>query len=89
VNYCRSVHCGINQGGEMTVATVAEKPELMTRAEIAAFFRVGLTTIDAWRRQGKLPPGRKIGRATRWDAREIRRLAGLDDFGTTTATDPK
>ncbi len=63
----------------MSNATAAsERPELMTKSEVAAFFRVGLTTIDAWRREGKLPPGRKIGREARWDAREIRRLAGLD-----------
>ena len=76
-------------GGEMTTATAAEKPELMTKREVAALFRVGLTTIDAWRRQGRLPPGRKIGRSARWDARGIRRLAGLDDIGTGTATGPR
>ncbi len=62
----------------------------MTKSEVAAFFRVGLTTIDAWRRQGKLPPGRKVGRSARWNASDIRKLAGLDDIGTGAATtDPK
>ncbi len=71
----------------MTLATASEKPELMTKREVAALFRVGLTTIDLWRRQGKFPPGRKIGKSARWDAREIRRLAGLDDIST--ATNPQ
>jgi DNA-binding transcriptional MerR regulator len=70
-------------------ATASARPELMTRREVAQLFRVSVTTIDAWRRQGKLPPGRKVGVSSLWDAREIRRLAGLDDAGPTTTTDPQ
>lgn len=68
----------------MSISAASQKPasasfpELWTKQEVAAFLRITVGTVDKWRREGRLPEGRKIGRDSRWNATEIRRLAGLE-----------
>jgi hypothetical protein len=57
--------------------------------DVADFFGVTVGTVGEWASSGRIPPGTKIGRGRRWDPRAIQRLAGLDDIGTATVTDPQ
>ena len=58
--------------------TAPEIEPLLTRAEVAAIFRVDATVVTRWARSGKLPSVRTPG--GRWRFREdvIRALAGQE-----------
>jgi excisionase family DNA binding protein len=51
-----------------------QDPELMTRAEVAALFRVHPKTVTRWARAGKLSPIRTLGGHRRYKTAELRAL---------------
>jgi predicted DNA-binding transcriptional regulator AlpA len=62
-----------------TSATSPTVERLWGKAEIGALFGVGLSTVNLWMRDGRLPKGLKVGKAVRWQERAIRQHFGLDD----------
>ncbi len=51
---------------------------LWGKRDVADLFGIGLSTVDLWRRDGRLPKGLKVGKAVLWDSRVIRKIAGLE-----------
>ena len=47
---------------------------LLSPAEVAALFGVGVTTLARWRKAGKLPGMRTPGGSWRYDAAQVARL---------------
>jgi len=48
------------------MAANANPSPYMTISEVAAYFRLSINTIRAWRRLGKLPQAFKQGKIVRW-----------------------
>jgi predicted site-specific integrase-resolvase len=66
----------------MSIATApkgqpANSLRLWKTRDVAEFFGVTVGTVGEWVKQGKIPPGTKIGRGRRWNPLDIQRLAGL------------
>jgi len=55
-----------------TTPTVAD-PHL-TASEIARRLNISTKTVRRWARQGKLPPGFKLGRLRRWRQSDLKHL---------------
>lgn len=47
-------------------------PLLLSAAQTAQALGVSVRTVRAWDSGGRIPSPRRIGRATRWDAAELR-----------------
>lgn len=50
-----------------------DEPELLTTIEVAAWLRVPVQTLYAWRSQGLGPRGLKVGRHLRWRREDVER----------------
>lgn len=47
-------------------------PLLLTAAAVAQALGISVRTLRTWDSGGRIPAPRRIGRATRWDAAELR-----------------
>lgn len=56
-----------------------EEERLMTRKEVASFFRVGTRTITAWVAKGKLPVVKTPGGKPRFRESEIRAALNAEE----------
>ena len=49
----------------------SEFPQLLTIKQVCEILRLTRQTIHVYVLQGRMPPPLKIGRATRWDRRDL------------------
>lgn len=63
---------------ERGTASSQPRERLWGKSDIADLFGIGISTVDLWRRTGRIPKGLKVGKAVRWNPRDIRRIAGLE-----------
>jgi hypothetical protein len=66
-----TVHEGSDSGGSERLAA-ADLPTLLTKEDVAEYFRVSPRTIEAWRQTDTGPAPIKIGKHLRWTASAVR-----------------
>ena len=47
---------------------------LLTVKQVAEFLSISIQTVWAWRVQGRLPPAVKIGKAVRYDIKDLEKF---------------
>lgn len=66
----------------IAITREAQKPvdELLTMEEVAAFFKVEIGTVRAWRNNGEGPEGFRVGKYVRYRRSAVERhLAELEE----------
>ena len=59
-----------------TITTAAERPQLLSRADVATRFGVSPQTITRWANEGLITSVRTLGGQRRYPVQEVERLLG-------------
>lgn len=70
----RTRECPFGNGWHVVPAVVAGTDPLMSRADVAAAFRAGTSSVVRWEKAGKLTPIRTLGGQVRYRESEVKAL---------------